>query len=455
MGTGGAFIAIADDATAANWNPGGLVQLVKPEMSLVLTVEEKNVDGASTSYNQINHLSMVYPFSVGGVNIVTALNYQRLYDFYYDGDIDEHIQDRNPKPWEIIFWNPGVLGAANQQTDTYDERHVGYMEIFGDIGAVSPAIAVQVTPTFSLGFTYNFWSDGIIGRDYDYAFEQTSSGTYTNQMVTRSGAGSTVATCTCGGGPCAMGMTPDDISCLDVLVSDNQGDFPIDGFEHREEKNDFKAENYNLGLLWKVTPRWAVGGVYRSEFEADVKREGMQETLYTPPTPFESDDKMRFPASYGAGVSFRYSDALSFAADVTRIEWDRFRLKEEDGEKFSPVNGLEPKEAEVDATTSYRLGMEYLVIQPGYVVPIRGGVFYDPEPAYEEPDDYYGVSIGTGLVYEGMVLDLSYWYRWGDAVTISTNVSRNATTGKIMKVEKVEGDIYRQMIMLSAILHFQ
>ena len=35
LGMGGAFIAIADDATAASWNPGGLTQLERPEMSLV------------------------------------------------------------------------------------------------------------------------------------------------------------------------------------------------------------------------------------------------------------------------------------------------------------------------------------------------------------------------------------------------------------------------------------
>src|SRR3989338_2646899 len=35
IGMGGAFIAIADDATAASWNPAGLVQLEKPEISAV------------------------------------------------------------------------------------------------------------------------------------------------------------------------------------------------------------------------------------------------------------------------------------------------------------------------------------------------------------------------------------------------------------------------------------
>ena len=35
LGMGGAFIAVADDATAASWNPGGLIQLEKPEISAV------------------------------------------------------------------------------------------------------------------------------------------------------------------------------------------------------------------------------------------------------------------------------------------------------------------------------------------------------------------------------------------------------------------------------------
>src|SRR5690554_2893241 len=36
LGMGGAFIAVADDATAASWNPGGLTQLERPEVSWVL-----------------------------------------------------------------------------------------------------------------------------------------------------------------------------------------------------------------------------------------------------------------------------------------------------------------------------------------------------------------------------------------------------------------------------------
>ncbi len=35
LGMAGAFIAIADDATAASWNPGGLAELERPEVAVV------------------------------------------------------------------------------------------------------------------------------------------------------------------------------------------------------------------------------------------------------------------------------------------------------------------------------------------------------------------------------------------------------------------------------------
>ena len=49
IGMGGAFIAIADDATAASWNPGGLVQLEKPEISAVLAGFSRTEDNTLTA----------------------------------------------------------------------------------------------------------------------------------------------------------------------------------------------------------------------------------------------------------------------------------------------------------------------------------------------------------------------------------------------------------------------
>ena len=42
LGAAGAFTAIADDATAASWNPAGLIQLERPEVSAVFRLKRED-----------------------------------------------------------------------------------------------------------------------------------------------------------------------------------------------------------------------------------------------------------------------------------------------------------------------------------------------------------------------------------------------------------------------------
>lgn len=87
LGMGGAFIAIADDATAASWNPAGLIQLDFPEISFVadafhritdntLWTEPQDSGPQTVSNLDINYLSFVYPFNYWGRNMTLSLNYQ-------------------------------------------------------------------------------------------------------------------------------------------------------------------------------------------------------------------------------------------------------------------------------------------------------------------------------------------------------------------------------------------
>ena len=75
LGMGGAFIAVADDATAASWNPGGLIQLETPEISAVGAYFKRTEDNSfgtnpeangeqDVSSSNINYLSAAYPFNV-------------------------------------------------------------------------------------------------------------------------------------------------------------------------------------------------------------------------------------------------------------------------------------------------------------------------------------------------------------------------------------------------------
>src|SRR5437867_12210284 len=73
VGKGTAFIGVADDATAASHNPGGLVQLERPEVSIVgsyfIRLERQDVTRPDTviedqtlDASNLNYLSVVYPF---------------------------------------------------------------------------------------------------------------------------------------------------------------------------------------------------------------------------------------------------------------------------------------------------------------------------------------------------------------------------------------------------------
>ena len=85
----GAFIAVADDATAASWNPGGLIQLKTAEISVVGNYScqkadytfSETTDSHSTSLTDLNYLSVAYPFTLWNRNMVISINYQALYDF--------------------------------------------------------------------------------------------------------------------------------------------------------------------------------------------------------------------------------------------------------------------------------------------------------------------------------------------------------------------------------------
>lgn len=146
MAMGGAFIATADDATAASWNPAGLIQLEKPELSVAGAYTERHADYTSDLNPEIsndtqdsglnlNYFSVTYPVSWPR-NIVLSVNYQRLYDF------------------ERSFRHQFSYADAGLDLD----QDIAYHQS-GHVGAVGLAGAVELSPAISLGLTLNLWTD--------------------------------------------------------------------------------------------------------------------------------------------------------------------------------------------------------------------------------------------------------------------------------------------------------
>ena len=90
-----------------------------------------------------------------------------------------------------------------------------------------------------------------------------------------------------------------------------------------------------------------------------------------------------------------------------------------------------------------RFGGEYLFIRENMVIPLRAGVFYDPEPAEGSPDDFWGMSIGSGVAYKKFIFDIAYQYRFGRDV-------RTVTVGG----EDSSQDVDQHTVYMSVIYHF-
>jgi len=150
------------------------------------------------------------------------------------------------------------------------------------------------------------------------------------------------------------------------------------------------------------------------------------------------------PLSYGMGVALRFSDRYSMSLDLFRTEWDRFKLEDGKGNRFNAVTGKPSHESSSEATHQVRLGAEYLLIFSKTVVPLRWGLFYDPEPSEKNPEDFWGFSLGTGISLGDFIFDCAYQFRTGDDVE-----------GDIfLDLPSTSADVTQHLFMVSCIYHF-
>jgi long-subunit fatty acid transport protein len=87
LGLGGAFVALADDATAAYANPAGLMQLLRPEISAELRSWSDDREGAASNVSGIGFGSFVMPRQQWSLAIYgqTLTSLEFPYDWLGDG----------------------------------------------------------------------------------------------------------------------------------------------------------------------------------------------------------------------------------------------------------------------------------------------------------------------------------------------------------------------------------
>ena len=384
LGMGGSFIAVADDATAASWNPAALIILKRPEISCVISYDQGKrtydtyavsgtIDDFSKDRFRLNYLSLAVPFSLFSRLMVFSLNYQHLYSFSYE----EQSQ------WSQ--YDPGIL----------DLEYGLHVKQRGALAPFSPALAIQVIPSLSLGITGNVWSNKLSTNEWE-------------NISTINGEG--------------------------IAIGD-----PIRSFGQLYQRYEFSGFNLNCGFLWQINRSFKIGGVIKTPFHAHVDHTleyvYLSENLADPSEneyvqySFYGRSRINMPVSYGAGAALGLLDNyLLLSLDVYRTDWDDYKLEHE---------------ANIKPTTQIRLGAEYLLYKKGRLIPIRSGIFYDPEPAEGWVDDFFGASIGTGIVWKDYALDIAYQYRFGE---------KRGAAG--MLGERITAEVEQHSLYSSIIIYF-
>jgi len=435
-GMADAFVAIADDATAASWNPAGLVQLERPEVSIVGSFnaaedefsaflhDEVHAKHSDDNYD-LNYFSIAYPvpFLVLGRNACVALNYQRKYDF--------------SRSFDLEYYTAFATSRGTPLTMAY---HMDF-EQEGGLSALTPAFAIELTHRLSLGLSLNLWHSSFLS---DNSWEQD--------------------------------IATDVVSIFGPTVSFSHSDT-------HEEYSDFSGENLTAGLLWTPTDKWSFGARYDSAFTGEVDYERMtlrmDSTVPSTVMPWgwstlggdaaKETRHVRFPDSMALGIARRFNDRLTLSLDVTRTDWDDYYVKDEVGNRFSLVdfsNINDPwTRTNFDPTYTVRFGTEYVFIPKrpdeeslDNLWTLRGGLFYDEEPATSkpnkwtyagkgsgDPDKFYGFAVGCGLLtHQRVNIDFAYQLRYGH------DVNRDFLRG----VSGFKEDVLQHRCLLSAVIYF-
>lgn len=366
-GFGGAFIGLADDATAIVWNPAGLAHLERAEASVVTRYISEGADykysfdptlneSERQGHFSLNFGSVALPLSLGELKVVFAAAYQRQLDFYYSKSERYETTDGS-----------NTYRVKERQEDR------------GGVNTITPAIAVRISPMISFGLSANIWMGDI---DSKSRYDVEDVGRNINAYAL-------------------------DYSGLNFVIG---GLVDFEGM-----KNGFPMK---LGLTMRTPFRLDADGTYDVDEEIAVLL----------PAPGQATFKMRqqieMPFMIGVGASYRIGENLTVAADYESRSYGNKKIKYE--ATYEPTGSVGTSEGDISESKSnfneFRIGAEYLIVTDNAVIPLRMGfktvptgyANYDYDavngvivPTNEQVSGS-AVSFGSGFIIDVLAFDITY-----------------------------------------------
>lgn len=398
-GMGGAFLARADDATAASWNPAGLSYLRLPELTLVGVHNSFDTQQPTPANNfqehdrfvggAIDFAAFTWPVAIGELGGAVQVSYQRAISFDGRRRIDLYRQKK--------------IGEDDEGQAIYDPTQTELLQHTdgssdGGFDVLAAGTGFRLSRRVRVGFAVNRWLNG-----YDQTLNRT-------------------------------------------LLAE-PGRRPV-----REFGLDFRprAWSFNFGVMISPVEALNLAAVYKTAPHAGVRLDkarrdtwgdvGTVEEVTT--NDFSNPDAtLDLPSSYGFGISWRPRDTLTLSADITRTRWSDstidgyfdLAVTPRDAEDGTPAAKpaatirsailyptLRDPEAVVRQQTDsqqVRVGVEYVFLTRRLKVPLRVGYFSDrhiiPNPEGDIPR-FDGITAGIGLALGSMLFDVAYVYEFGE-----------------------------------------
>ena len=411
LGMGGAFLGLADDASAVEANPAGLTILRKPEVSLeARNYQEQQIFTTSGTFPKINRtafshysqaaeitfLSFVYPGPLKLKNLTVGVYYHEpLRNVGAGRDVD--IQS-NPLTGRVSATTPNFFLATKNPTGPLSESEcIALRKQLNDFFACAEynlfpfisAVDVQER-TYGIAGAYNFGKVSV-GASVRYQRFSESAVTFRYDSETFQ--------------PIAT-------------VAQSTGDLSAG-----EEAKQIHSVTYGLGVKYTLNDRFSAGAVYKKgakflspTFIANDQTNG--EFVRVAETTFH------IPDVYGAGVSVHVTPDIILNADAVHVTYSHL------ADKFFSINqAIRDLGAPFEANnvTEIHIGGEYAFTGFKLTTPfIRAGLWRDPAHSVEfrgpvnsietiadailypkgEKQTHY--SIGGGLAWKNFQLDGAY-----------------------------------------------
>jgi len=362
-GMANAFIAVSDDGSAASWNPAGLGQLRKPELSVVSTTSGVTLRAegfrtrddlsafttARSSYQStyLDFASLAVPVTLWGKPVTFQGAWRRLYTLDYR---------------EVVSLNREPLAPAAPPPARIDANS----DVLGSVDLVSMAGAVKLTSRLAVGGSFNLWR-----------------GHWTND-------GSVTETPLAGPG------------LAEFLTSSGT--------------NRVHGDNVSLGLMLTY-PRWSVGLLHQLPLRASFKSADAVTRSGAAVAPIPAfDGTLRFPYAFGAGGAWRPATRWTVALDLSWDNWKDAALKSPETGEINLFDNLPQNLTSTRDTLSVNAGAEHLFSGDGYVVPLRFGAAWEPQgarsPFTRDPVNYVMLAAGTGYNTNSLKFDAAFQFRW-------------------------------------------